>query len=112
MKKSQFKALIKEAMLEILPDLMEVMVKGMNENYVPQTVNQTADLSLIRQQVAANRVDESAPNEKAIVEGEVYASGKGIMEWFGDQNVKPTLSEFKHSPDQMDDYISKRFGIK
>lgn len=129
MKKSEFKALIKEAMLEILPEIMKVMVENVNENYNPQSVQQKPDLTLIRQHISqatetGQKYDgigvqpvsprNQAPNPREVLDGgETYASGKGIMEWFGSQagKVKPQ-SEFNHSADQMDEFMAKKFGVK
>ena len=127
MKKTEFKALIKEAMMEILPDLMEIMVENMNTIQpvvVENSVRQTPDLTLIRQHAADARGEQgydglpkppvdTPKNEKAIVDGEVFASGKGIMEWFaGKKAAGRPQSGFAHSPDQMDDFIAKKFGVK
>jgi hypothetical protein len=124
MKKSEFKALVKEAMMEILPDLMEIMAENLNESYKPQTVRQTPDLSLIRNQFKSGVSGEkgyddmpSAPRtpppqtETAVIGGEQYTSGKGIMEWFGEVAVAKPMTEFKHSATQMNDYMEKKFGV-
>lgn len=137
MTKSELKGLIKEAMLEILPDLMEIMAESINENYAPvQSVKQKPDLTLVRQHAAEasrgsgrgeyeldedmlpvkrNRAKSSAPvpnNPKEIIDGEVFASGAGIMEWYQKAGGKaPPPSEFKHTPEQMEEFVSKKFGI-
>ncbi len=134
MKKSEFKDLIKEAMMEILPELMEIMAENLNESWTPtRSVQQTPDLTLVRQHASEasggqhdyglddnfmptrNRAKSSAPipnNEKGIVDGEVYASGNGILEWYQNAGGKaePT-GEFKHTPDQMNDFMAKKFGV-
>ena len=131
MKKSQLKEIIKEAMLEILPELMEIMAESLNENL---TVVQASkpDLTLVRQHAAkakstgpAYDLEEgtvfttrpsssAAPNNpKAIVDGEAFASGKGIMEWYQRAGGKAAPQrEFKHSEDDMDRFINKKFGVK
>lgn len=136
MKKSEFNKLVREAMLEMLPELIEIIRENViNEEYAPtRSVKQKPDLDLVRQHVRdasagggysdgdfanagptmrAVRNAPPAPNPKTIVDGETFASGKGIMEWFTAQGGKePVVSDFKHSPDQMDDFISKKFGVK
>lgn len=132
MKKSQFKELIKEAMLEILPDIMEIMSESLNENL---TVTQASkpDLTLVRQHAAKAKSKGPAydledgtrfatnpspsvatpNNPKGIVDGEVYASGQGLMEWYRKAGGKAAPArEFKHTDDDMDAFLSKKFGVK
>jgi len=121
MKKSEFKSLIKEAMMEILPELMEIMADNLNESYVPQTVRQEPDMTLVRSSHIQQEggYDDmptgprlSAPkNPKTIIEGETFVSGKNIMEWVRTQKVGSKPSEFNHTPNQMEDYMSKKFGV-
>ncbi len=135
MKRSELKDLIKEALAEILPDIMEVVVETINESmYQPQRpmTREKPDTTLLRQHVKGavgsvtdyRGIDEAAPtrnvhrgpapeNPKEIIGGEVFASGKGIMEWFELENGRiPAPSEFKHTEKDMDNYLSKRFGVK
>jgi hypothetical protein len=137
MRRSELKDLIKEAMLEILPDLMEIMAENINENYSPPTsVRQKPDLTLVRQHAAEasrgtgrgeyeldedmlpvkrHRAKSSAPipnNPKEVINGEVFASGAGIMEWYQNAGGKaPPPSEFKHTEKQMNEFLSKKFGV-
>ena len=134
MKKSKFNELVREAMLEMLPELMEIIRENINESYIPQnSVQQQPDLTLVRQhfkeasggggdyaefdnvgQTMRNvRNAPPAPNPKTMIDGEQFASGKNIMEWFTKQGGKEAVvSEFKHSADQMDDFLAKKFGTK
>ena len=136
MKKSEFNNLVREAMMEMLPELIEIIRENViNESYTPtNTVKQKPDLTLVRQHYQAAsggggyddkdfanagpsyravRNAPPAPNPKAVIEGETFASGKNIMEWFAAQGGKePIVSDFKHSQDQMDDFIAKKFGVK
>lgn len=141
MKRSEIKELIKEAMLEVLPDLVEIMVESLNENYeqpeptrVVQTIQQPQQNRSVREHFRAASgvgrgndygdlpsppVRESshrgpAPNNpKAVIGGETYVSGKGILEWFAKDNGKLVMQpEFKVGKDQMDDFMQKRFGVK
>lgn len=127
MKKSELKSIIKEAMMEILPELMEIMAENINESYTPSnTVMQKPDLTLVRQHYSdangnnGNTYDGMggqpsravAPNPKAMVDGEHFASGKNIMEWFNkEHNNKPAQREFTHSDNQMADYMKEKFGV-
>ena len=134
MKRSELKELVKEAMLEILPDLMEIMVENMRDELheaysPPESVKQKPDLDYIRQaykpttsaseytglgEIPNRTTSTKAPkNPKAIIEGESFASGKGIMDWFQNSvsKDKPKVSEFKHSEKQMQEFMSKKFGV-
>jgi len=134
MKKSEFKELVKEAMMEILPELMEIMAENLSESWTPpQSVRQTPDLTLVRQHAsqasggghdygldenflpARPRARSSAPtpnNPKEMIDGEVFASGQGIMEWYQKAGGKAQpSSEFKHTPEQMEDFMKKKFGV-
>ena len=128
MKRSELKDIIKEAMMEILPDLMEIMVENMmTEGYAPQSVQQKPDLTLVRQRFTQGASGGGGyddmpdapkthvpmpPNPKTVIEGEPFASGKGIMEWFGKTATAPKMTEFNHSEDQMEDFMQKKFGVK
>lgn len=137
MKKSKFNELVREAMLEMLPELIEIIRENViNEGYTAptqNTVQQKPDLTLVRQHVQAAsggggdygefsnagptmrnvRNAPPSPNEKAVIDGETYASGKGILEWFESQGGKEaTTSEFKHGNDQMDEFVAQKFGVK
>jgi len=132
MKRSEFRELIREVLIESLPEIIEIVseiTEGSNrESSSLVEMTRPPDLSVLRSHVAqatSRGYDElpSGPsratsgkipnNPKAVVNGEVFASGKGIMEWFAGENGKlPAPTEFKHSKDQMDGFMSKRFGIK
>jgi len=137
MKKSELKEIVKEALVEILPEVLMLMNEQLQENVSRQTslveVSEP-DLDLIRskfrQAQDVNGVSEfygdslspspmrgsarGVPkNETGVVNGEHFASGKGILEWFAKQGGKsPTQhSEFKHTDKQMNDFIAKKFGV-
>lgn len=135
MKKSEFNKLVREAMLEMLPELIDVIRENINESYTPPTsVQQKPDLTLVRQHAQEARGHTGydmedfqhagptmrkainappAPNPKAVIDGETYASGLNIMEWFkGTGGSVTQKSEFKHSDDQMNDFIARKFGVK
>ena len=133
MKKSEFKKLVHEAVLEMLPELIEIIRENtINESYTPPTsVQQKPDLTLVRQSAERRagyddkdfpnagptyRAIQNAPappNPKAVIDGETFASGKGIMEWFSAQGGPTTpTTEFKHSEQDMKDFMAKKFGVK
>lgn len=137
MKKSEFKELVREAVIEMLPDILEIVMENINEAYgSTKSVKQKPDLTLVRQHVkeAAGDVgygDDLVPNvapapkkmsgvpkpnnPKEEINGEVFASGKGIMEWFSGQHgteVKKIEKKTQHNNDRMDDFIAKKFGVK
>lgn len=139
MKRSEFKALVKEAMMEILPELMEIMAENIQAN-APVIENRVTavkpDLNLIRAHAsrAVDNVDDYAldengvpvksrprlrsnvpqpENPRELVGGEYFASGKGIMEWFAGNGgaASPVPSEFNHSEDQMAQFMRQKFGV-
>ena len=126
MKRSQLKELIQEAIVEMLPDLIDII----NENLVlpehKQTIVETPDLSFItskhkRADVSGEYGEfrKSSPKsvpkiESGIVGGEKYVSGRNVLEWYNKENgSSPNIaSEFKHTGQDIDNFLSKRFGIK
>lgn len=135
MKRSEFRELVREVLSEALPEIFDIISEIVESNNKPIIVESNKqDLSSIKQHVRgsisergydlpsnqnvenkASRVKSpSVPNNpKGVVNGETYASGRGIMEWFEKSNGKiPPQTEFKHSDSQIEDYINKKFRKK
>lgn len=135
MKRSEFRELIREVLIESLPEIIEIISEITEYNREETTTRSVVeatkpDISLLRSHVsqAVSRGYDELPdgpsravisniptpnNPKAIVNGEVFASGKGIMEWFAKgQGKLPPPTEFKHTEDAMGDFMKKRFGTK
>lgn len=135
MKRSEFRELVREVLSETLPEIFDIISEIVESNNRPIIVESNKqDLSSIKQHVRgaisergydfpsnqnvenkSSRIKSpSVPNNpKGVVNGETYASGRGIMEWFEKSNGKiPPKTEFKHSDSQIEDYINKKFGKK
>ena len=137
MKRLQLKEMIQESIIEMLPEIIEIIQENLNEVEQPKQnrLIQTPDLTLIRKHAMEARGSggyddfpsdnvfvESSPalknippaaNPKAIIGGEVFASGKGIMEWFAKGNGKLLpKSELSVQSKDMDEFMRKRFGVK
>ena len=138
MKRSELKAIIKEALVEILPEVLMLMNEQMEvqpttlglSTQVSEQVSTPADLDLIRSKfrdsqggdngygeiggrpVAQRSTTPPPANPKAIIDGEKFASGKGIMEWFGKQGrVTPDGINTQERESKMNDFVAKKFGV-
>lgn len=136
MKKSELKKMIKEgveeALTEMLPDLVEMIKEGVETSsstsisQEPSLVESTRNedqLSLIRQKFRqANPESNSSytglpkppkpDNPKAVVNGETFASGKGILEWFTNSKVANNKAKDAAHENKMKDFMEKKFGVK
>jgi hypothetical protein len=113
MKKSEFKQLIKEALIEVLPVVLPSIL---------EEINQPANTSLLTRNDVKERFNLSKPkaisvekpsNERTGFNGEPYASGKGLMEWYKkstDGQSLPTESEFKHTDDELNAFIKSKIN--
>lgn len=135
MKRSQLKRMIEESIIEMLPEIIEIITENIEieqPKQKPQLL-QTPDLTLIRQhakaatggrsgyddlpsndirtEVAARSIPAPS-NPKAVIGGEVFASGKGIIEWYSKQSTENINSELNVSNNDMNEFMRKRFGIK
>ena len=130
MKKSELKEIIKEALVEILPEVLMLMNEQLDRPSGESLVESVRDedgLNLIRSKfreanpkgydygLGGSGLSSHTPapeNQQAKINGEHYASGKGILEWFASQGGKNVNNgEFKHTQEDMDNFISKKFGV-
>ena len=127
MKKSELKEIIKEALVEILPEVLTLMNEQLDRPSSESLVESIRDedgLNLIRSKfreanprghdygLGGSGLSSAPKNQKANINGEHFASGKGILEWFASQGGKQVNNgEFKHTQEDMDDFISKKFGV-
>lgn len=127
MKKSELKEIIKEALVEILPEVLTLMNEQLDRPSSESLVESIRDedgLNLIRSKfreanpsghdygLGGSGLSSTPNNPKAKVNGENFASGKGILEWFASQGGQQVNNgEFKHTQEDMDDFISKKFGV-
>lgn len=129
MKRSELTEIIKSVVIEMLPDLVEVITEQVRSD-MRQMIEERSmirsepDLDLIRSKFrdgvkgddkpyggTPRRAPKTPNNPKSIVDGEQYASGKGIMEWFTAQGGKAPQTDAGYSQDDMDEFMKKRFGV-
>ncbi len=134
MKKTELKEIVKEALVEILPEVLMMMNEQIQQTPSGQSLVEESkpDLDLIRSKyrdskktgggdfyseslspspTISQRSNPRPNNPKGVVNGEQFASGKGILEWFASQPPQVNNGEFKHTEKDMNDFISKKFGV-
>lgn len=141
MKISALKKMIKEAVREVVKEELVLMErrmvkrnqKLMQEAPAPQPVGKSG-IDEIRERFQRSQggkslsdyagIDERAParsrartsepdNPKTIVDGEVFASGKGVLEWFAKSKEQTALDEHKRALENMqktDEYVQDIIG--
>jgi len=141
MKRSQLKDLIQEAVIELLPDLIDILTENINESIKKSMIIENMDSesrtryhidkSMIRQHVDGaikNRGYDEIPGEPIaerrssnipkpnnpieVINGEKFVSGKGILEWYNKTGPANLQPEFKHSEDEIGKFMKDRFGVK
>ena len=74
------------------------------KRYTPDTNDLRQKLGLKNNTRPNNPIEETSSGEK-------YASGKSILEWYGNgNNVDPQIQELKQKGDKIDDYINGLLG--
>lgn len=139
MTKSELRKLIVEILEDVLPVYVDSRLTNITSNIVSelraQTIS-TVDSETLRKHlkeaIAGETTYDNIPtpvvrtknipsrnvpppkNEKAIVDGEVYASGKNLLEWFKKTGgpLPPSEPEFKYSEEEISDYIGTILGKK
>lgn len=134
--KSNLKELLREVLVEVLPEVLQEIMdpyasmsdveKYINEvigedttpKYIKRTPIDRSQLTTGGNPYGSNNTASSvspmsAPdNKRGVVNGESFASGQGLLEWFS-KTKKPDhveLSEFKHKTSDIDALIKKTMG--
>lgn len=118
--------MLKEALLEVLPDVLRALneekqpkkpmfneekIGSLIDAYKPQTSKE--DFSYEIEEKSKPSKSSMPNNPKKVINGEKFVSGKGVLEWFSNQNDPIKNSEFNHSEKDMDDFIyGKLLGKK
>lgn len=125
--KKQFRQMIREVTTEVvaemLPEIVSMVKEGVETPRESSLVESSRepDLELIRKRYReANPGSASVygdiprpDNPKAVINGEHFASGKGIMEWFNSQGGKSAPAKGTgHTERDIEKFMAKRFGIK
>ena len=121
MKKSELKSIIKEALTEVLPEaLREVLTEKTQKNST--ILDEKMDLASLyknnRSSDISYGLDDHAPRKVSNVKapsnpkgkmdnGEFFASGKGILEWFSKSGGK-TIEKPLAPSEEIDEFISKK----
>jgi len=129
--------MLKEILVEVLPDVLEEILSPYAhmsdiEKYINETIGEDSIPTFVentnRPRPTINRsmltsggefYDKQKPvstaskptNERGIVNGESYASGQGLLEWF--KKEKPSEiapSEFTHASGDVDALIKRTVG--
>lgn len=112
-----------EVVAEMLPEIVSMVQEGMEVPRESSLVESSRepDLELIRKRYKEANPNSGAgygdipkpKNPKAVVNGETFASGKGIMEWFSSQGGKSAPAKgVGHTEKDIENFMAKRFGIK
>jgi hypothetical protein len=124
MKKSELQSLIRETVSGVLIDMLPEIISMVQENSQGQIVESNFKgkdngPSLIREKYkrlnpnsgAGYNLPSKPDNPKGVVNGETYASGKGIMEWFSKRGGKTAPQrEFSYTEEDMEKFKKKLFG--
>lgn len=103
MTKRELKELIKEALVEVLPEALKLM----NEAASPGRKIVAAKPQIIER---AGELHQ----EMMVIEGEKIASGQGVLEWFKRTGGKApaSASEITATPSDIDSYVNRLCGRK
>lgn len=127
MKISALKKMIKEAVREAVREEMSLLEQRSIQRPVLEQ-NETSGLEELRRKFKKSQPKENSlyediggksaadpQNPKVIKDGEVFASGKGIMEWFQDSKDEEALDNLEEQKKKMaktDEYLKGVFGRK
>lgn len=126
MKKSELRSLLKEVVeecfVELLPEMLELVAES--KSNMGKTLVETHEKPTFGSHksfgggsygnVGKRKKSnvERPSNDRGTFEGKPFASGVGILEWAAKSRKKPLAREFRHSDDQMVNYIKKLSGKK
>ena len=120
MKKKELVELIIETIYSELPDIISEIKSSLKEELIAEGQQGNGDdiRRRVREEFRKINPDQTkmgAPEGKNLAveyDGEIVASGKGVLEWFAGQkgNAIKEQSEFKHSDKKLTDFMSKTFG--
>lgn len=103
MTKRELKELIKEALVEVLPEALKLMNEAASPGRKivaakPQVIERAGELH----------------QEMMVIDGEKIASGQGVLEWFKRSGGKSPASTPEHSatPQDIESYVNKLCGRK
>ena len=117
---------VAEALAEMLPEIVSMIQEGLSapihiqSNSLVEATQNDDRLSLIRQKYREANPNSGVgysdlpkpENPKAIVNGETFASGKGILEWFSETKNGESKTTTKVSEKKMEEFMAKKFGVK
>ena len=118
MKKSAFKALLRETLMEVLPDVIRIVNESYGVNNHKNNLSETPNISAIhsgRKRLTDSIVYENLPNNpKENIDGKTYVSGKGIMEWVKKRGgtLPAVESEFNHTEEDVNKLLGKLGLVK
>ena len=115
MKKSEFKALLRETLMEILPDVIRIVNESNMSNNHRNNLSESPGISAIhtspRKLVGKSGYETLPENPKEIINGEKFVSGKGILEWRAKQaGMNLPQTEFNHSEKDVENLLG-RLGL-
>lgn len=122
MTKDQFKMLVKEALIEVLPDVIRIVNESSNSPSIQETqlegLSRPSSIDSYIQETLSERSNNrtsqyNLDNPRQVINGTPYASGKGVLEWFANKKKPDVIEhrEFKHRDDDVNSYLSKTLGV-
>lgn len=128
MKRSEFKAMIREAVMECLPDIVEAITENIiadNRPIIENKTKSTLPTLTSKYKQASNHGYDDLPNSisptivphtpkrEIVKEQQKIVEMGGIMKWYENSGGKAPLasSEFKHTSQDVDNFLKKRFGV-
>ena len=108
MKISALRKMIHEEVRKAVRSELKALLKDAPAQPVPETSLSEIRSQFKRSQSGTESNGLEPENAKAIVNGEVYASGKGVMDWFKQSQTESVLQEHEQKLAKMeaiDDYV-------